>query len=187
MDTTPDRQAPSSDESGPFEATGAKSRTEVRLPAPPAESFKDRRKVTRYEVSAKVTITIFAQLKLGSDPRSEAERVKLVREGFSVDVSSHGLCMVIDGKPTGIALQQLIGQTAKVKLDLNRPGKPELNILGRIAWAKEDTSNTKVGIQFTDVPPEENEILLAHCTQDEGEFDQLSTLWELLVAQPKNS
>jgi hypothetical protein len=95
--------------------------------------------------------------------------------------------MVIDGRPTGLALQQLIGQTAKVRLDLLRRGEPELNILGRIAWAKEDSSNTKVGIQFTDVPPEEHETLVAHCTQDEGELDQLSALWELLVSRPKEA
>jgi hypothetical protein len=152
----------------------------------PELNLRDRRKIPRYEMSAKVTIVIFAQLKSGSNQPSESGRMKLVREGFSLDLSPYGLCVALDGRPTGIELQQLVGQTAKIKLDLNRPGEPELNILGRIAWAKEEAAITKVGIQFTDVPPADREVLVKHCTEDEGELDQLSTLWEVLVAQPKN-
>lgn len=152
-----------------------------------SDSPEDRRRRPRFEVSVRVHLTIFAELSATPEAdRRERSRMRLVREGFSKDLSVSGVCVVLDDRVTGVPLQQLVGNKAKLRLEWNEPESEGLQILGEVAWGREKDGVVKLGIQFTDVPAGTREKLEQLCQKDESELNRISNLWELLVAEPRN-
>ncbi len=117
----------------------------------------------------------------------DKSRMKVVREGFSKDLSESGVCVVLDDRVTGVPLQQLVGRKVKLHLEWNRPENPGLKLLGQVAWGSERDGGVKLGIQFTDVQEADREVLERLCQDDESELNRISNLWELLVAEPGHS
>ena len=156
-------------------------------PATPKPSPEERRRRPRFEVSVRVHLTIFAELP--ATPLSGARdtsRMRVVREGFSKDLSETGVCVILDDRVTGVPLQQLVGRKVKLHLESSEPDTRDLKVLGQVAWGRERDGVVKLGIQFTDVSAEDRKALEQLCQGDESELSRISNLWELLVAEPRN-
>ena len=69
MDTSPDRQIPQPDDSGPFELSGARNPSEARPSEPPEVSVKDRRNFCDY-----FTLNEGKRAAAGKDRAAEARR-----------------------------------------------------------------------------------------------------------------
>lgn len=171
-----------------LEQQSAEGHRESGSPSVPEQYPEDRRRRPRFEVSVRVRLTIFAELSgmpgFGSGDKS---RMKVLREGFSKDLSESGVCVVLDDRVTGIPLQQLVGRKVKLHLEWNRPDGSGLKILGQVAWGRERDGIVKLGIQFTEVQEADRKVLKQLCQDDESELSRISNLWELLVAEPGHS
>ena len=172
---------------GSPEETEIESRPAKTAPETSNPVAEERRIQPRFEVSARVRLTIFAEVSAtASAAHADTSRMRLVREGFSKDLSESGVCVVLDDRLTGVALQQLVGKKAKLNLEWNRSDHPGLKVLGQIAWGKEKDGVVKLGIQFTEMPEADRKVLEKLCQGDESELSRISNLWELLVAEPRN-
>ena len=141
----------------------------------------ERRASPRFEVTKALTATIFA-VAVG-DSADTQERVRLVQEGFTNDISLSGACIVLKNKLTWFKMDQLVGQKIRLRLDLKRNTVKPVHILGRIVWGKEEDQQATLGVQFTEILESDREILSRHCAQDSGELSSVSDLWEALVVQ----
>lgn len=153
------------------------------------QRVEDRRSSPRFEVTAAVNLTIFAEV-AAADGRSgepETARLRITREGFTRDLSLSGACVQLDGRINGLPPQKVVGRKVKLRLELKQADAEELNLLGTIAWAQEQGNSCKLGVQFTEIPAAGMVILKRVCSQDEGEMNRLSNLWELLVGVPKST
>lgn len=169
-------------------AEGVSDSTRPPLAAPDECLPDDRRIAPRFEVSVRVHLTIFAEFSpVPGSGNADTSRMRLVREGFSKDLSVSGVCVVLDDRVTGVPLQKLVGRKVKLHLQWGRSQEPGLKVLGEVAWGKEKDGVVRLGIQFADVAEAERKVLEGLCQHDEGELSRISNLWELLVAEPRNS
>ena len=141
----------------------------------------ERREAPRFEMTTMLTATIFAVS--GEDSSDVQQQTRLVREGFTNDISLSGACIVLKNKLTGITIDQLVGQKIKLRLDLKKNSVNPVHVLGRIVWGREADQRPTFGVQFTDIPESDRAILSQHCVQDSGELGSISDLWEALVVK----
>jgi hypothetical protein len=158
-------------------------------PASPSmlgQSPEERRNHPRFEVSVRVHLTIFAEISgMPGFASGDRSRMKVIREGFSNDLSESGICVVLDDRVTGIPLQQLVGRKVKLHLEWTQPDEDGLKVLGQVAWGREKDDVVRLGIQFTDLSVADRKTLGQLCQHDESELSRISNLWELLVAEPR--
>jgi len=141
----------------------------------------ERRESPRFEMTTMLTATIFAVA--GRDSSDGQQQTRLVREGFTNDISLSGACIVLKDKLTKVTIDQLVGQKIKLRLELKKDGVHPVHVLGKIVWGKEADERPTFGVQFTDIPESDRAILSRHCVQDSGEMGSISDLWEALVAK----
>jgi hypothetical protein len=141
----------------------------------------ERREAPRFEMTTMLTATIFAFA--GEDPSAVQEQTRLVREGFTNDISLSGACIVLKNKLTGITIDQLVGRKIKLRLDLKRKFVNPVHVLGKIVWGKKADQRPTFGVQFTEMPESDRAILSRYCVQDSGEMGSISDLWEALVVK----
>lgn len=141
----------------------------------------ERREAPRFEMTTMLTATIFVAA--GEDSHETREPTRLVREGFTNDISLSGACIVFKNKLTKVTIDQLVGQRIKLRLDLNKDSVNPVHVLGRIVWGKVKNHRATFGVQFTDMPESDRAILSRHCVRDSGEMGSISDLWEALVVK----
>ncbi len=145
-----------------------------------SEPYSDRRRDPRYEVTAKVELTVFFPVSEGSVSGSRLLKVR--RTGFTRDLSRRGAGIVIDSEIEPFPFRKLVGRDAKVKLQIAGEEKA-LNVLGRVTWCSEQHGVTALGLEFTEIPESERRILENHCREDDGEQARILNLWQVLVAE----
>jgi c-di-GMP-binding flagellar brake protein YcgR len=141
----------------------------------------ERREAPRFEMTTTLTATIFAAA--GGNSHETREQTRLVREGFTNDISLSGACIVLKDKLAKVAIDQLVGQRIKLRLNLKEDSVNPVHVLGKIVWGKEKDQRATFGVQFTDMPESDRAILSRHCVKDSGEMGSISDLWEALVVK----
>ncbi len=144
----------------------------------------ERRFRRRWEITGGVSLTIYVDSE-GPGTGSETSKLRLIREGVTKDLSVTGVCVLIEDSVLRFPLPRVVGRNVKLRLSLPTLAEKRINLLGRIAWAKEESSLIRIGVQFTDVQPAERRALERCCRADEGELNRICHLWELLVAEPR--
>lgn len=145
-----------------------------------SEPYSDHRRDPRYEVTARVELTIFLPVAEGAAVAGPLMRVR--RNGFTRDLSRRGAGVVIDSAVKPFPLQKLVGRDAKVKLQITGEEKA-LNVLGRVVWCSEQHGVTALGIEFTEIPEQDRRLLEQRCREDDGEQARIMNLWQVLVAE----
>lgn len=140
---------------------------------------EERRSVPRYQVSARVQLTIFFPT---TADLSDAGGRRLTKQAFTRDLSVNGSCLVLEESSPGLMLARLVGRNVKLRIRLNQLDERPLNLLGKIVWGRMQGDNAVLGVQFTEMPAADRVLLEQYCRSNEGEMSRLTNLWELLVA-----
>lgn len=141
----------------------------------------ERRASPRFGITITLTATFFAVSRVAH--HNAPEKLRLVREGFTNDLSLSGACIVLKNKLNGVTMDQLVGQKIKLKLDLSRHSVAPVTVLGRIVWGKERDGRPTFGVQFTEMFESDRAVLSKQFVEDSGEMSSISDLWEALVIE----
>lgn len=148
-------------------------------PAPP-EPTSDRRRETRFEVTAKVELIVFVP---PSNPSGQGRRFdRIARTGITRDLSRRGACVELETGAGGLPCRELVGRDIKLRLRLATGGEV-LNLLGRVCWGTEQKGAPLLGLEFTEVPELERRILDRCCRADDGDLCRIMNLWQLMVGE----
>ena len=82
------------------------------------------------------------------------------REGLTKDLSSTGICLKINDK---MSVEQ------KVKLVVYLTEEKSLNVQGEVVWTRQVGTKTHVGINFSEIDEDAQELILKHAFEIERE------------------